>query len=134
MKYSPMGAHIRSKRLGGASVDDAFGVDVDAAGNILVCGSYLGSTDLGGGLLRALAPRYVLAGSMPTAITCEQTFLKYGLTRRRSRWTAWERDCDGSHEGSVLWRQHVHGQRPNVFLASSTPTAHVWAELRRQRL
>jgi hypothetical protein len=47
-KYTSMGAHVWSKRLGGASYDDVRGIGVDPSGNIFVAGYNLGTTNLGG--------------------------------------------------------------------------------------
>jgi chitodextrinase len=48
-KYSASGAHLWSKRFGGASDEQAWSVALDANGNVFVGGSFSGTTDLGGG-------------------------------------------------------------------------------------
>ncbi len=50
-KLSPTGAHLWSKRFGNAQDDDATGLAVDAAGDVLVCGTMSGSIDFGGGAI-----------------------------------------------------------------------------------
>jgi hypothetical protein len=50
-KYSPSGAHLWSKRWGGAGDETAGGVAVDGSGNVFVVGYFYGTTDLGGGPL-----------------------------------------------------------------------------------
>ena len=52
-KYSPTGAHIWSKRFGAASDDVAQSVAVDAAGNVIVAGSFKGTVNFGGNALTA---------------------------------------------------------------------------------
>jgi uncharacterized protein (AIM24 family) len=50
-KFSSSGAHLWSKRFGGADADQASGVAVDGSGNIAVTGQFTTTTDLGGGAL-----------------------------------------------------------------------------------
>ena len=50
-KFDAAGGHVFSKRLGGALVDDASAVAVDASGNILLAGHFEGNVDFGGGPL-----------------------------------------------------------------------------------
>ena len=51
VKYSSAGVYAWSKRLGGTGTDRAYGVAVDAAGNVLVTGYFSGTVDFGGGPL-----------------------------------------------------------------------------------
>jgi hypothetical protein len=51
VKYSALGAHLWSRRFGGASDDYAEGVSVDGAGDIAVAGYFSGSADFGSGVL-----------------------------------------------------------------------------------
>jgi hypothetical protein len=46
--YDASGAHRWSRRAGGVSTDNPHGIDVDAAGNILLTGYFQGVTSLGG--------------------------------------------------------------------------------------
>jgi len=48
---SSTGAHLWSKRFGGAGDDYAYGVAVDASGNVVVTGAYQGTVNFGGGSL-----------------------------------------------------------------------------------
>lgn len=48
-KYDKTGAHLWSKRFGGADDDQSADVAVDAAGNVFVTGSFSGTVDFGGG-------------------------------------------------------------------------------------
>ncbi len=50
-KYSANGTHLWSKRFGSANEDVAYGVAVDAAGNVLLTGFFSASADFGGGTL-----------------------------------------------------------------------------------
>ena len=47
-KYSPSGAHIWSKRFGGSGDDIAQSVAVDAAGNVILGGTFMASVSFGG--------------------------------------------------------------------------------------
>jgi uncharacterized protein (AIM24 family) len=47
-KYSVNGAHIWSKRIGGSGNDQANGLALDSANNIVVAGTYLDTVDFGG--------------------------------------------------------------------------------------
>ena len=49
VKYSPAGAHLWSRRFGGTSSDSGAAVATDAAGNVLLTGTFEGSVDFGGG-------------------------------------------------------------------------------------
>jgi fibronectin type 3 domain-containing protein len=50
-KYTANGAHVWSKRIGGAGYDMAQALDVDGSGNVLIAGQFSGATDFGGGAL-----------------------------------------------------------------------------------
>ncbi|HEX5134418.1 MAG TPA: hypothetical protein VFW81_03410 [Thermoanaerobaculia bacterium] len=50
-KYSASGAHLWSRRFGGASDDYAEAVTVDGAGDVAVAGYFSGSADFGSGVL-----------------------------------------------------------------------------------
>ena len=50
-KFDGSGRHVWSRRFGGTGHDEARGVAVDGAGNVLVAGWFAGSVDLGGGVL-----------------------------------------------------------------------------------
>ena len=50
-KYSASGQYLWAKGLGGGSTDEAFGVDTDSSGNVVVVGGFQGTIDLGGGPL-----------------------------------------------------------------------------------
>ncbi len=50
-RFNPMGQHLWSKRYGDTGTDQAVGVDFDAAGNLVVTGSYTGAVDFGNGTL-----------------------------------------------------------------------------------
>src|SRR6266404_2840819 len=50
-KYSAAGAALWAQRFGNSGDDVANGVAVDAAGNVLVTGSFFSQTDFGGGML-----------------------------------------------------------------------------------
>ena len=52
-KYSPTGAHVWSRRMGGISPDYGYGVAVDASNNVLVTGVFKGTADFGGVVLTA---------------------------------------------------------------------------------
>lgn len=49
--YDTEGAHAWSRRFGGAHADVGHAVAVDAAGNVVVAGSFTGTVDFGGGAL-----------------------------------------------------------------------------------
>jgi hypothetical protein len=53
LKYSPQGALLWVKRLGGIGTDEAFGVAVDRQNNVIVVGTFQGSVDFGGGAITA---------------------------------------------------------------------------------
>lgn len=50
-KYNSGGTHQWSRRFGGPADDEAHGLAVDGSGNVFMTGTYLGSTDFGGGFL-----------------------------------------------------------------------------------
>ena len=50
-KYNSGGTHQWSRRFGGPANDAARGLAVDGSGNVFMTGTYLGSTDFGGGFL-----------------------------------------------------------------------------------
>ncbi|NIM06461.1 MAG: hypothetical protein GTN65_12825, partial [Armatimonadetes bacterium] len=50
-KFSPSGAHMWSKRIGGQGNDEAGGVAVDSSGNIVLSGYFLNTVNFGGGPL-----------------------------------------------------------------------------------
>jgi hypothetical protein len=50
-KFGRDGAHIWSKRFGDADSQGAYGVAVDASGNVIVSGDFVGAVDFGGGAL-----------------------------------------------------------------------------------
>ena len=54
-KYSPTGAHLWSKSAGSFGDDIAYGAAVDAGGNVLVVGSFVGMVDFGGTTLASAA-------------------------------------------------------------------------------
>src|SRR5207247_849982 len=45
------GAHLWSKRIGGAGVDQPYALALDGTGDLVVVGSFAGSVDFGGGLV-----------------------------------------------------------------------------------
>ena len=51
VKYSAAGVHQWSRQLGDIGNDIGYGVTADAAGNVVVTGSFAGSVDFGGGRL-----------------------------------------------------------------------------------
>jgi len=51
VEYSATGAHQWSKRFGDTGNDAGYGVTLDATGNTIVTGSFVGSVDFGGGIL-----------------------------------------------------------------------------------
>jgi len=50
-KYTAVGAHQWSKRIGGVGNEIPYGVAVDGNGNVVVTGSFIGTVDFGGGSL-----------------------------------------------------------------------------------
>jgi hypothetical protein len=50
-KFGPDGAHLWSKRFGDANIQKAYGIAVDASGNVIVTGDFRGTVDFGGGAL-----------------------------------------------------------------------------------
>jgi len=47
-KFSPVGVHLWSKRLGGANAEAVEGLAVDGSGNAVLTGSFSGTADIGG--------------------------------------------------------------------------------------
>jgi hypothetical protein len=47
-KFTGAGGHLWSKRFGGTSSQQAFGVAVDPSGNVIIVGHFLGNIDFGG--------------------------------------------------------------------------------------
>ena len=50
-KYSSSGQYLWARGLGGGSTDEAFGIDTDPSGNVVVVGGFQGTMNLGGGPL-----------------------------------------------------------------------------------
>jgi len=50
-KLSPAGNHVMSKQFGGILEENSASIDVDAAGNMAITGTFKGSVDFGGGVL-----------------------------------------------------------------------------------
>ncbi len=50
-KYDASGAHEWSQRFGGANSDESAAIAVDASGNVIVAGFFVGTADFGGGNL-----------------------------------------------------------------------------------
>lgn len=50
-KFDPDGAHLWSALFANAEFNEAWGVDVDAVGNVYMTGGFSGSLDFGGGIL-----------------------------------------------------------------------------------
>ncbi len=59
-KYDVNGAHLMSRRIGGVDYEEAMGIAVDGAGNILIIGAFEGTTDLGGGPLTSAGSSDIL--------------------------------------------------------------------------
>jgi hypothetical protein len=57
VKLGSAGDHLWSKRFGGSNVQEVAGVAIDAAGNVVVAGSYRSSIDLGSGPLTSAGSR-----------------------------------------------------------------------------
>ena len=83
--YDGDGAHLWSERFGGPSNDEAYGVAVDAAGNIALTGYFFDSVDFGGGelvsagaddvfLVQFSAPIVTAAPVAPAAVRLAQNF------------------------------------------------------------
>ena len=47
-KFTAAGAHVWSRRLGGPQTDEVAGLDIDANGNVLVCGNFRWTAAFGG--------------------------------------------------------------------------------------
>ena len=50
-KLASAGTHLWSQRFGDANVSDAKGISVEAAGNVVAAGMFVGAIDFGGGVL-----------------------------------------------------------------------------------
>jgi hypothetical protein len=83
--YDVDGAHLWSERFGGPSSDEAYGVAVDAAGNVALAGYFFGSVDFGGGdlisagvddvfLVQFSEPIATAAPTAPAAVRLAQNF------------------------------------------------------------
>jgi hypothetical protein len=59
VKYSPSGQHVWSKRFGGSGNDTGMAISADAAGNVIIAGSFEGSANFGGGTLSSSGQRDV---------------------------------------------------------------------------
>jgi hypothetical protein len=68
-KYSPGGAYLWSRRLGGTNAEEGFGIATDANGNVLLVGTFQGTADFGSGPLTSagswdvVAAKYSAAGA-----------------------------------------------------------------------
>lgn len=50
-RYNATGQHVWSKHFGDTGTDEAYGIDFDAMGNLVVSGTYTGAIDFGNGAL-----------------------------------------------------------------------------------
>jgi hypothetical protein len=68
-KYSPTGAYVWAKRIGGLGADYAYSVAIDSTNNVVVAGAFTAAADFGGGLLTnagqadIFVAKYTSAGS-----------------------------------------------------------------------
>ncbi len=69
-KYSPSGTHMWSKRFGGIDYDEVKGVAVDAAGNVIITGSFRGAIDFGTGLLVSAGEDDIFAAKFNASGVC----------------------------------------------------------------
>jgi hypothetical protein len=67
VKYSSGGAHVWSKRFGGAGTDMGMAVGTDSLGNVVVVGSFDGTIDFGGGPLTTAGGRDLFAARFSPA-------------------------------------------------------------------
>ena len=67
VKYSPTGAHIWSKHFGDVGNDTGMAVATDAAGNVIVAGSFEGTIDFGGGRITSAGLRDIFVAKYSAA-------------------------------------------------------------------
>ncbi len=66
-KYSSTGAHLWSKRFGGASSDSGAALATDTSGNVVVTGTFEGSVDFGGGTLTSAGLKDIFVAKYTSA-------------------------------------------------------------------
>jgi fibronectin type 3 domain-containing protein len=67
VKYSSTGAHLWSRRFGGASSESGAAVATDVSGNVVVTGTFEGSVDFGGGLLTSAGLKDIFVAKYTSA-------------------------------------------------------------------
>src|SRR5947199_274383 len=95
-KFSPAGAHLRSKGFGDSFSNSGNGVAVDPSGNVAVTGAFSGPIDFGGGALISAGVDIFLAKLSPTGGHLWSRHFGSALATHAGNGVA----CDGS--GNVL--------------------------------
>jgi hypothetical protein len=79
-KFSPTGAHLWSRRVGGTGSESAEGVAVDPSGNVVVAGAFQGTVDFGGGAVTSAGDSDLFVAKYAGATGAYQWARRYGGT------------------------------------------------------
>jgi hypothetical protein len=137
VKYAPDGAHRWSMRFGGSNTDIGYAIGADAAGNVIVAGSFYGTVSLGGSALAAspYAPTdlFVAKYSPDGAHLWSRNYIDtgkaiaYGLAVDRSGNIALTGLFSGSLDFGASPLQSANWT-DDAFVAKLSPTGgHVWS-------
>ncbi len=74
------GAHVWSKRMGGAASDTLTGLAIDASGDLVITGEFLGTTNLGGSDLVSAGSSDILLAKYGAALGAHLFSFRYGST------------------------------------------------------
>jgi hypothetical protein len=135
-KYNTNGAHVWSKRMGGASLDTVTGLGVDGSGNATAVGYFAGTANFGGADLASAGGNDIFVVRLAAANGAHQWSNRYGDADDQRAYAA---AVDGA--GNVVLTGYFGGQLSfggptftsvggvDIFLAKLTASGgHSWSQ------